>query len=266
MESIGTLAGGIAHDFNNILTAIIGYGEMTLMTMANDDQNRVNIAQMLEASDRAAHLTKDLLLFSRKQAIVRKPVDLNKIIRKTEQFLLRVIGADIFLKTVLPEGAFPILADAHQIEQVLMNLATNARDAMPKGGSLIITTEQIRLDEQYVKFHGYGRPGSYAIVTVSDTGAGMDDQTRQKIFEPFYTNKEVGKGTGLGLAVVYGIIKQHEGHINVYSEPGMGTTFSIYLPVIASGKAEAKAAAFDEQPVGGSETILLAEDNEVIYE
>jgi len=264
MESIGTLAGGIAHDFNNILTAIIGYGHLTLRKMEKDDPNRLNIEQMLEASDRAAHLTKDLLLFSRKQPIHRKLLDLNEVIKRLEKFLIRVIGEDIAFQTNLSDGEIPILADAHQIEQVLMNLATNARDAMPKGGALTVTTDQIRLDQQFINLYGYGKPGLYAMVTVSDTGEGMDEQTRQKIFEPFYTTKEVGKGTGLGLAVVYGIVRQHEGYVNVDSELGKGTTFRIYLPLVASYETEEKGNAVEEQPVRGTETILLAEDNEAV--
>lgn len=264
MESIGTLAGGIAHDFNNILTAIIGYGHLTLRKLEKDDPNRLNIEQILEAADRAAHLTKDLLLFSRKQVIDRKLVDLNSIIRRLEKFLIRVIGEDISFQTILREADLPILADAHQIEQVLMNLATNARDAMPRGGTLTIATDQIRLDEQFVRLYGYCRPGMYAQVTVSDTGQGMDHATAQRIFEPFFTTKEVGRGTGLGLAVVYGIVRQHEGHINAYSEPGAGTTFRIYLPVAVSDGDEEQVPAVKEDPVGGTETILLAEDNDAV--
>ena len=234
MESIGTLAGGIAHDFNNILTAIIGYGYLALMKMGPDDPQRQNIEHMLEGADRAAHLTKDLLIFSRKQVSEKRPVDLNEIVRKVEKFLVRVIGEDINCSMALHSEPIVVYADTHQLEQVLMNLATNARDAMTEGGNLIIGTEQISLGDDFVASHGYGKPGSYALLTISDTGEGMDEETRKKIFEPFFTTKEVGKGTGLGLAVVYGIIKQHEGFINVYSEPGIGTTFKIYLPLISS--------------------------------
>lgn len=264
MESIGNLAGGVAHDFNNILTAIIGYGHLAMRKMERDDPNRLNIEQMLEAADRAAHLTKDLLLFSRKQPIHRKLIDLNEVIRKLEKFLIRVIGEDIALQSILHDEETPILADTHQIEQVLMNLATNARDAMPKGGALTVAIDQIRLDQQFINLYGYGKPGVYAMVTVSDTGEGMDEQTRQKIFEPFYTTKEVGKGTGLGLAVVYGIVRQHEGYINVDSEPGIGTAFRIYLPIIATGAAVEETTLSEERPEGGTETILLAEDNESV--
>lgn len=264
MESIGTLASGIAHDFNNILTAIVGYGNIALMTMAKDDPQRVNIEHMLEAGDRATHLTQSLLLFSRKQFSERKPMDLNESIRTVDKFLKRVIGEDVECRTSLFEEALPIFGDAHQLEQLLMNLATNARDAMATGGIFTITTERVRLDEAFITIHGYGKPGIYGLITISDTGKGMDAVTREHIFEPFFTTKEVGKGTGLGLAIVYGIIKQHEGFINVCSEPGQGTCFNIYLPLIAAGVKEEKRKLVEERPRGGTETILLAEDDETV--
>ena len=264
MESIGTLAGGVAHDFNNILSAIIGYGHITLMKMGKDDPVRLNIEHMLEAADRAAHLTKDLLLFSRNQISDRKPVDLNEVVRKVEKFLARVIGEDIECKTMLHDRPLLVLADAHQLEQVLMNFATNARDAMLTGGVFSVTVEHVRLDDEFISVHGYGRPGAYALISVSDTGTGMNEETRRRIFEPFFTTKEVGKGTGLGLAVVYGIIKQHEGYINVYSEPGKGTTFRIYLPETSRGISEDKQAPEEAPPARGTETILLAEDDESV--
>lgn len=262
MESIGTLAGGVAHDFNNILSAIIGYGHVTLMKMAKDDPLRLNIERMNEAADRAAHLTQSLLAFGRKQVMERKSVDLNEIIRRVEKFLIRIIGEDIECKTVLYGRPIPVFADKHQFEQVLMNLATNARDAMPKGGTFTVTTEQVMLDNEFITVHGYGGTGAYAMITISDTGTGIDEEMRQRIFEPFFTTKEVGKGTGLGLSVVYGIIKQHEGYIDVYSEPGKGTTFRIYLPVIASEVGEEKKSDAEGLPARGTETILLAEDDE----
>jgi CheY-like chemotaxis protein/two-component sensor histidine kinase len=264
MESIGTFAGGVAHDFNNILSAITGYGHLTLMKMAKDDPVRLNVENMLEAADRAAHLTQDLLLFSRKQITDRKPVDLNGIVRKVEKFLKRVIGEDIECKTVLQDRPLMVLADAHQIEQVLMNFATNARDAMPTGGTFTITVGEVRLDDEYINAHGYGRPGTYALVTISDSGKGMDSETRLRIFEPFFTTKELGKGTGLGLAVVYGIVKQHEGYVNVYSEPGKGTTFRIYLPEISASVREGDETPEEEPPMRGTETILLAEDDKPV--
>ncbi|MEW6500017.1 MAG: response regulator [Thermodesulfobacteriota bacterium] len=261
MEAIGTLAGGIAHDFNNILTAISGYGHIALMGMAADDPQRLNLDNILEAAERAAHLTKDLLLFSRKQISVKKSEDLNGIISKMEKFLKRVIGEDIECTTSLAAEPLPILADAHQLEQVLMNLATNARDAMPAGGAFTVNATRIGMNNEFVTAHGYGRAGAYALITVSDSGRGMDKETRQKIFEPFFTTKEVGKGTGLGLAVVYGIIKQHDGYINVYSEPDRGTTFKIYLPLTAGTAVAEEKAATPPPPARGTETILVAEDD-----
>jgi PAS domain S-box-containing protein len=282
MESIGTLAGGVAHDFNNILTAIIGYGHMALMEMAEDDPRRLNIRSMLDAADRAAHLTKELLLFSRKQATERRPVDLDDVVRKVAKFLKRVIGEDIECRMDLhgaaggagagaaegrPEGdRLTVLADPLQLEQVLMNLATNARDAMPQGGTLSLETARIFMDNEFIVAHGFGKPGPYALLTVSDTGKGMDGETLGRIFEPFFTTKEVGKGTGLGLAVAYGIVRQHEGFINAYSEPGHGTTFRIYLPIHARASAGDAPAPPQETPAGGAETILVAEDDEALRE
>ena len=264
MESIGTLAGGVAHDFNNILMAIIGYGQLALMGMPKDDPQRQNIENILKGADRAARLTKDLLLFSRKQISERKPVDLNAIIKTVEKFIVRVIGEDITCETRLPNHPLTVLADSHQIEQVLMNFATNARDAMPKGGTFSITAEQTTLNHEFQTAHGFGRPGPYALLTVSDCGCGMDEQTRSRIFEPFFTTKAVGKGTGLGLSVSYGIIKQHEGYINVYSEPDRGATFRIYLPLVVTDTLEAinENKNKEEAPPQGTETILVAEDDE----
>jgi CheY-like chemotaxis protein len=187
-------------------------------------------------------------------------VNLNKIIKDMESLLLRVIGEDIELTTVLTESDLTIMADSTQIDQILMNLATNAQDAMPKGGSLIISTERVEINDEYIKAYGYGKPGSYALLSVEDTGIGMDGKTKERIFEPFYTTKKVGKGTGLGLSMVYGIVKQHDGYTNVYSEPDRGTTFKIFLPLIQSPVQEIKPA--DVQRVrGGTETILIGEDD-----
>jgi PAS domain S-box-containing protein len=222
MEAVGQLAGGIAHDFNNILTAMIGYGHMLKMKMHEDDPLRRYADHILSLSDRAANLTQSLLTFSRKQIINPRTVDLNGIIKKVENLLTRVIGEDIELRTNLVAEDLTVTADPLQMEQVFMNLATNARDAMPEGGRLEIETEIIEVEEAFVRTHGYGKTGMYALVSVSDTGTGMDEKTREKIFEPFFTTKEVGKGTGLGLAIVYGIVKQHNGYINVYSEQGKG--------------------------------------------
>ena len=261
MEAIGTLTGGIAHDFNNILSAITSYGYVTLMKMPQDDPLRTNIEHIMESVDRAAALIKSLLAFSRKQALDRKPIDLNKVLKKLEKFLVRVIGEDVKVRMALGDTETTVFADAGQLEQVFMNLATNARDAMPQGGSFTIETAITELDNRYVVAHGYGKPGSYAMITVSDTGIGMNEETRMKIFDPFFTTKKTGKGTGLGLAMVYGIIKQHEGFINVYSEPGNGTTFRIYFPLSREAAVDEYRPTVSEDPIGGTETILLAEDD-----
>jgi two-component system cell cycle sensor histidine kinase/response regulator CckA len=262
MESIGTFAGGIAHDFNNILTVVIGYAQLTIMHMSEDNTQRQNLEQIVVAANRAAHLTRDLLLFSRKQASVKKNIDLNEVIRSVEKFLLRVIGEDVTCKTVLPDKAMPVFADAHHIEQVLMNLATNARDAMAKGGEFTIAVEQAKLDHAFIAAHGFGNPGMYAVLAVSDTGSGMDEEIRKQIFDPFFTTKEVGKGTGLGLSVIFGIVKDHDGYVNVCSEPGKGATFRIYLPLIESMANKEEIKPDEVRPTRGTETILLAEDDE----
>ncbi len=264
MEAVGQLAGGIAHDFNNILTVIIGYGSILLMKMRDDDPLKHNAEQILAASQRAATLTKSLLAFSRKQILDPKPFKVNEIIKRVEGFLSRIIGEDIELRTALAHGDLIVSVDAGQLEQVLMNLATNARDAMPEGGLLTIETALMELDEEYKKTHAYGEPGEYAVISVTDTGAGMDEETRRRIFEPFFTTKETGKGTGLGLAMVYGMIKQHKGYVNVYSESGKGTTFKIYLPLVKSAVETERLSLERTSITGGVETILLAEDDSAV--
>ncbi|MEW6067567.1 MAG: PAS domain-containing protein [Nitrospirota bacterium] len=265
MEAIGQLAGGVAHDFNNILTAIIGFGNLMQMEMKKDNPSRIYVTQILNSAQRAANLTQALLAFSRKQIINPKPVNLNDIIKILEKLLSRVIGEDIELSINLTDTDLITMADSTQMEQVLINLATNARDAMPDGGRLIISTELVEIDPEFIKTHAYGRTGRYALISIEDTGIGMDEKTRERIFEPFFTTKEVGKGTGLGLAMVYGIVKQHRGYINVYSEPGKGTTFKIYIPLI-------KTLIEEEKPqelfliTGGTETILVAEDDAQVRE
>ncbi len=260
MEAIGRLAGGIAHDFNNLLTAIIGYGSLLKINMAKDDPLMAYVEQILSSSEKAANLTQQLLAFSRKQIISPRPVNLNEVIKRAEKLLLRLIGEDIEFKTILADKDLTVMADSGQIEQVLMNLATNARDAMPRGGLLTIETELVELDKEYMKTHAVEAPGIYARISVTDTGIGMDEKTRERIFEPFFTTKEMGRGTGLGLAIVYGIIKQHNGYINVYSEPGKGTTFRIYIPLIKPEFKEAESIVLPA-PKGGTETILTAEDD-----
>lgn len=265
MESIGQLAGGIAHDFNNILTVIIGYANLLQMGMDRDDRSKDKVTQILNAAQRAANLTQALLTFSRKQIISPKPANLNEIIKILGKLLFRLIGEDIDLSTQLAEQDLIVMADSTQIDQVLMNLVTNARDAMPDGGRLTIRTDLVNFDDEFMTAYGYGRPGAYALISVEDTGQGMDSKTRERIFEPFFTTKEAGKGTGLGLAMVYGIVKQHEGYINVYSEPGKGTIFKVYLPLIRS-KIEKLRLADIPATVRGSETILLAEDDGQVRE
>jgi len=257
MEAIGQLAGGIAHDFNNILTAVTGYGSLMKAKMREDDPLRSYLDQMMDSAKRAANLTRGLLAFSRKQSISFRPEKLNRIIRNVETFLRRIIGEDIELKVSLADRDLIVMADAGQIEQILVNLATNAKDAMPDGGKLTIATGTAELGPEFIKTHGYGQLGSYALITVSDTGAGIDEKSRERIFEPFYTTKEVGKGTGLGLSIVYGIVKQHSGYITCYSELGQGTTFRIYLPSVARTAFVQEADTHLPVP-GGKETIPIA--------
>ena len=263
MEAVGQLSGGIAHDFNNILSAISGYGQILQMKMKEDDPLRVNVDHLLEAADRAAYLTHSLLAFSRKQVLAPRHVDLKEIVRQVEKLLSRVIGEDIDLKTVFRQDRAIVNADIGQIEQVLMNLATNARDAMPAGGSFTLELDTIDVDDLFIQAHGFGEPGRYAVVSAADTGPGMDEETRARVFEPFFTTKEVGRGTGLGLSMVYGIVKQHHGFINVYSEPGKGSIFKIYLPLVRTEREKIGQATDvnEERLPRGTETILIAEDD-----
>jgi two-component system, cell cycle sensor histidine kinase and response regulator CckA len=260
MEALGTLAGGVAHDFNNILTVIMGFCNLTSARLEPASPLKHNLHQIMIASERALTLTNSLLAYSRKQPINPVPLDLNARVAKIEKFLSRLIGEDVELVTALCREKITVMADGGQLEQVLMNLAANARDAMSKKGCLIIGTHKMKIDEEFVRLHGYGRPGAFAVLSVSDTGEGMDEETREKIFEPFFTTKEVGRGTGLGLSIVYGIVKQHKGYINVYSELGKGTTFNIYLPVTQA--AEENPLAVQQEIMGGTETVLLAEDDD----
>ncbi len=260
MEAIGQLAGGVAHDFNNILTSIIGYGNLIQMKISDNEKLAQYMDPLLVSADKAKHLTQALLAFSRKQIISPRPIDLNEVIENVKAFLIRLIGEDIELKTHFTEKDLVVFADAGQIDQILMNFATNARDAMPDGGTFGIDTNVVTIDEIFSKKHHYGKPGQYALMRIFDTGVGINKKIQEHIFEPFFTTKEVGKGTGLGLSIVYGIVKQNNGYINVYSEPGHGTVFKIYLPLIQS-KIEQEKSEPSEKPRGGSETILLAEDD-----
>ncbi|MCF6155011.1 MAG: PAS domain S-box protein [Candidatus Brocadia sp.] len=265
MEAVGQLAGGIAHDFNNILTAIVGYGELLQMEMKADGLSGVYVQKILTSARRATKLTQGLLTFSRKNITDQKPIKLHKLIKDIENLLIRLIRENIELRVILSDKDITIMADSGQLEQVFMNLTTNASDAMPAGGIIILSTDVLELDKEFIKTHGYGKPGMYALISFSDTGVGMDETTKKRAFEPFFTTKEVGKGTGLGLAIVYGIIKQHNGYINVYSEPGKGTTFRIYLPLIESTNEEAKSE-MTASVSGGTETILIAEDETEVRE
>ncbi len=264
MEAIGQLAGGIAHDFNNLLIAITGYSELAIKRLKAEDPLRRNIEGIIKAGERAASLTSQLLAFSRKQVLQPRVLDLNAVVSETEKMLRRLIGENIELRTALEPGLGRIKADPGQIEQVIMNLVVNARDAMPDGGALTIETENVLLDEAYVRQHVALASGAYVTLAIIDTGAGIDEDTQRRIFEPFFTTKEVGKGTGLGLSTVYGIVKQSGGDILVYSEVGRGTTFRIYLPRLSDDSEEFKRGSDPEGTLHGTETVLMAEDDEMV--
>lgn len=264
MEAIGQLAGGIAHDFNNLLTAITGYSEITIMKLQPHDPMMRNLEEIKKAGERAASLTRQLLAFSRKQVLQPQIINLNTIVSETEKMLRRLIGEDKELLTALNPELGSIRADPGQIQQVIMNLVVNARDAMPQGGRLTIETENVYLDDEYTKYHFEATAGSYVMLAVTDTGTGMEEQTQKRIFDPFFTTKELGKGTGLGLSTVYGIVKQSGGNIWVYSEVGHGTSFKIYLPRISETAHEVKPVDGIRKSLQGTETILLAEDEEIV--
>ena len=266
MESIGILAGGVAHDFNNILMAIVSYGYMAQTMLKDDPTTQGYIEEILDSANRASELTRGLLAFSRKQVIVPVLVDLNEVVSNVEKMLSRIVGEDIVLNTALSSGELPIMVDVGQMEQVLMNLAANARDAMPDGGHLLIQTDAAYVDSHYAETHFFQNADKYAVLRVSDTGVGMDQGTKENIFEPFFTTKEVGKGTGLGLSMVYGIIKQHNGNIRVYSEVEKGTTFKIYLPMVQKKREVTSTPAIESLPGGNGETIIIAEDEPKVRE
>jgi PAS domain S-box-containing protein len=259
MEAIGRLAGGIAHDFNNLLTVISGYTGMLIDTLSTKDPRRADAERVKTASDRAAALTRQLLAFSRKQVLTPTTLNLNTVISDLSKMLPRLIGEDIDLAFVPGDQLSSIYADRGQVEQVLMNLIVNARDAMPEGGKITVETRNKQLDEKYTRHHRGTIPGEYVMLAVTDTGTGMDSVTKARIFEPFFTTKEEGKGTGLGLATVYGIVRQSGGHITVYSEPGQGTTFRVYFPAnSATKKPEREPVAVPHRT--GGETVLVIED------
>ncbi len=260
LESIGRLAGGVAHDFNNLLTTIVGNTELALDSLPADHPVRADLSEIAQSADRATGLTRQLLAFARKQLIEPRPIDLNQLVLEMDKLLRRLIGEDIELATLLETDLWRVRADPGQIEQVIINLAVNARDAMPNGGKLTIETKNVLLDHDYAHRHISASPGTYVLLAISDTGTGMDEETQGQIFEPFFTTKAPGYGTGLGLATCYGIVKQHGGNIWPYSEPGHGSTFKIYLPQFEA-PAEARPQPIDAGGLPrGTETILLAED------
>jgi len=262
MEAVGRLAGGVAHDFNNLLTVIIGESELMLASLAPNDPLRAQIEAIDSSAQRAADLTRQLLAFSRKQVLQPKVLDLNTIVTDLGKMLRRLIGEDVELINRLSSNLGRVKADPGQIEQIIVNLAINARDAMPRGGTLTIETNNTKLDDQYASQHPEVRPGDQVMLAVSDTGTGMDREMQSRIFEPFFTTKERGKGTGLGLATVYGVVKQSEGHIWVYSEPGRGTTFKVYLPKVEEPAEVTRRSAGRSSSAGGSETVLVVEDDD----
>ncbi|HEX8776434.1 MAG TPA: ATP-binding protein [Pyrinomonadaceae bacterium] len=264
MEAVGKLAGGVAHDFNNLLTAINGHSELAMRRLDDDDPLYHKLEAIKNAGERAASLTRQLLAFSRKQILQPRVLDLNQVVFEMNKMFQPLIGEDVDLFTRLMPDLGKVKADRGQIEQVLMNLTVNARDAMPLGGRLTIETANVYLDEAYVRHHAGVQPGWYAMLAVSDNGCGMDEATCERIFEPFFTTKEVGKGTGLGLSTVYGIVKQSGGHIWVYTEAGRGTTFKVYLPNVDRCAEEFESATDDNNVMEGSETVLLVEDEEVV--
>ena len=261
MEAVGKLAGGVAHDFNNLLTAIIGYCDLNLEQLAPENPIRADIEEIRKAGERASCLTQQLLAFSRKQVLQPRVLDVNSVVSEIQKMLQRLIGEDVQLQTVLDPALGRVKADPGQMEQILMNLSVNARDAMPDGGKVTIQTANVELDEQYARAHVAVNPGPYIMVAVSDTGCGMDRETQDRIFEPFFTTKNIGFGTGLGLSMVYGIVKQSGGSVWVYSEVGKGTTIKIYLPRVEGEVQEIERATSLVQLARGTETILLAEDD-----
>jgi PAS domain S-box-containing protein len=263
MEAVGRLAGGVAHDFNNVLTAGFGYGDLLRAELAGNDSAQQDLGEIRKAAERAAGLTRQLLAFSRQQVLEPIVLKINDLVEDFEKMLQRVIGEDVELRLALATDVGNVRADPGQLQQVIMNLVVNARDAMPTGGTLILETANAELTEQYAELHQPVVPGSYILLAVSDTGTGMTPETKARIFEPFFTTKEKGKGTGLGLSTVYGIVKQSGGYVWVYTEAGRGTTFKIYLPRI-DAPAEQLLPPREPGGVAGTETILLAEDDAML--
>jgi two-component system, cell cycle sensor histidine kinase and response regulator CckA len=261
MEAVGRLAGGVAHDFNNVLTVILAQTEFLLADLPADDSRRAEVLEIQSAADRAAAFTRQLLAFSRRQLLQPEVLELNEVITGMEMMVRRLVGEDVVLLTKLEPQIPRVWADPGQLQQVIMNLVVNARDAMPRGGTLLIETGVVELDEHYPLQHPTAKPGPHVVLVVTDTGCGMDPATRSRIFEPFFTTKEPGKGTGLGLSTVYGIVKQSGGHIWVYSEVGRGTTFKLYFPPhYGASRAVAVERAAPLPALASGATILLVED------
>jgi len=266
MESVGRLAGGIAHDFNNLLTVIVSFADVISRKLEPNSPLRVPAKQITSSAERASRLTKGLLAFSRRQVFNLKTVDLNDILRDIHRVLSRMVREDIDFQTRLSGAPLFVNADVGQIEQVMMNLTTNANDAMPAGGKLLIESCPFTIGEEFLHTHNFGEPGEYALVSVTDDGIGMDRDTQRNIFEPFFSTKETGKGTGLGLSVAYGVVKQHDGFLRVESSPGEGTSLHVYLPLTKTQEETKEEERQDTVGRSGSETILLAEDSAEVRE
>jgi nitrogen-specific signal transduction histidine kinase len=262
MEAIGQLAGGVAHDFNNLLTVMNGYAEIVMSSLPAENPHKGLLAEVVKAGNRASSLTSQLLAFSRKQILAPKVLNLNDVVENAEKMLRRMIGEDVLLVTAYDTSLNHVKVDPGQVEQVIVNLAINARDAMPQGGTLTIGTCNIDLDEEQCLQYPGCKPGSYVAITMTDTGSGMTPEVKARIFEPFYTTKEVGKGTGLGLAMVYGIVKQSDGYIAVDTTVGVGTTFKIFLPCVSDTEDSSRPDDGETLPRRGNETVLLVEDEE----
>jgi two-component system cell cycle sensor histidine kinase/response regulator CckA len=264
MEAIGRLAGGVAHDFNNLLTVISGCSDLLLARLPYQDPCRIEIEEIRQAAEQASSLTRQLLAFSRKQILQPQVLDLNQLVIRMEKMLRRIIGEDIEVVTALVEDPVMVQADPGQLEQVVLNLAINARDAMPQGGRLTLKVDRVTLDETFCQWHPEAHPGPFVVLTVCDTGVGMDEITMAKAFEPFFTTKETGKGTGLGLAMVHGVVKQSGGFIRLASKPGRGTSMEVYLPLASHEMAQEEQTLAVKGDLRGEETILLVEDDPLV--